>query len=201
MKFKIQLSAIALAASWKPFVKSKTRAMVTVTMVAIRIPEAASPRPTMPLAAYAGGMRVVRVGTRQTFALKACAWFRRHLMHERFDVVVEDINKAPLYTPWWGAGAPVVACIPHLFGGTVFQDNGIAQPGAKVILASKQQPGKKLQEQTSSPRGEFAFRVPPGPAAYVISASFKGFEVASKEVDIEAQEQVHKTLLLVPSSK
>ncbi|MFM2126358.1 MAG: hypothetical protein RL328_2809 [Acidobacteriota bacterium] len=88
-----------------------------------------------------------------------------------------------------------------IVGGTVFQDNGVAQPGAKVVLASKQQPGKKLQEQTSSPRGEFAFRVPPGPAAYVISASFKGFEVASKEVDIEAQEQVHKTLLLVPSSK
>ena len=88
-----------------------------------------------------------------------------------------------------------------IVGGTVFLDNGTAQPGAKVVLASRNQPGKKLQEQTSSPRGEFAFRVPPGPAAYVISASFKGFEVASKEVEIEAQEQVHKTLLLVPSSK
>jgi hypothetical protein len=88
-----------------------------------------------------------------------------------------------------------------LVGGTVFQDNGTAQPGAKVVLASKAQPGKKLQEQTSSPRGEFAFRVPQGPGSYVITASFKGFEPASKDVEIEAQEQVHKTLLLVPSSK
>lgn len=88
-----------------------------------------------------------------------------------------------------------------IVGGTVFLDNGIAQPGAKVVLAAKDQPGKKLQEQTSSPRGEFAFRVPPGPAVYVLTATFKGFEPASKEVPIEAQEQVHKTLLLVPTSK
>ena len=88
-----------------------------------------------------------------------------------------------------------------IVGGTVFQDSGIAQPGAKVVLAANAQPGKKLQEQTSSPHGEFSFRVPAGPGSYVITASFKGFEPASKEVDIEAQEQVHKSLLLVPSFK
>ena len=33
-----------------------------------------------------------------------------------FDVLVEDINKVPLYTPRWG-GPPVVALVPHLFGG------------------------------------------------------------------------------------
>lgn len=88
-----------------------------------------------------------------------------------------------------------------IVGGTVFQESGIAQPGVKVVLASKDQPGKKLQEQISSPRGEFAFRVPPGPAVYVVTASLKGFDPASKEVPIEAQEQVHKSLLLVPTSK
>lgn len=85
--------------------------------------------------------------------------------------------------------------------GSVFQDSGVAQPGAKVVLSSKDQPGKKLQEQTSSPRGEFSFRVPPGPSYYVLTATMKGFESASKEVEIVAQEQIHKTLLLVPASK
>ncbi len=88
-----------------------------------------------------------------------------------------------------------------IVGGTVFLDSGVAQPGAKVVLSAKAAPGKKLQEQTSSPHGEFAFRVPAGPGSYVVTASFKGFEPASKEVDIEGQEQVHKSLLLVPSSK
>jgi hypothetical protein len=88
-----------------------------------------------------------------------------------------------------------------IVGGTVFQESGIAQPGAKVVLAAKDQPGKKLQEQISSSRGEFAFRVPPGPLVYIVTATFKGFEPASKEVPIEAQEQVHKSLLLVPTSK
>lgn len=69
-----------------------------------------------------GGMKVHRVGTRQTFALKAWAYWKRNLAHLAFDIVVEDINKAPLYTPKWGGAAPVVACVPHLFGATVFQE-------------------------------------------------------------------------------
>lgn len=78
--------------------------------------------PGCPPTATLGGMKIRRAGTRQTFALKAWAYWRRHLAHERFDVVVEDINKAPLYTPQWGTTSPVVACVPHLFGATVFQE-------------------------------------------------------------------------------
>ena len=85
--------------------------------------------------------------------------------------------------------------------GSVFQDSGRVQPGAKVVLSSKDKPDKKLQEQVSSPQGEFAFRVPPGPGAYVLTASMKGFETVSKEVEIAGQEQINKTLLLVPASK
>lgn len=70
------------------------------------------------------GMRVLRVGTRYTFP------FLAHRAHDRrlagsYDVLVEDINKVPLFTPRWvaGPGAPaVVALVPHLFGGTVFQE-------------------------------------------------------------------------------
>lgn len=88
-----------------------------------------------------------------------------------------------------------------IVGGSVFHESGLALPGAKVVLSAKERPEKKLQEQVSSPRGEFAFRVPPGPAIYLITASLKGFQTASREVEIEAQEQIHKTLLLVPASK
>ena len=88
-----------------------------------------------------------------------------------------------------------------IVSGSVFLDSGVAQAGAKVVLSPRDQPGKKFQEQTSSPRGEFSFRVPPGPTLYVLTATMKGFEPASKEVEIVAQEQIHKTLLLVPASK
>ena len=69
-----------------------------------------------------GGMEVQRVGTRQTFALQVFGHWRRQLATRPFDVIVEDINKAPLYTPAWGARARIVACVPHLFGATVFQE-------------------------------------------------------------------------------
>ena len=85
-------------------------------------------------------------------------------------------------------------------GGTVFRDPGFSQPGAKVILALEGQPNKKLQEQISSPTGEFAFRVKPEPARYVVTATLKGFETARKTVEITGQEQARATLVLIPES-
>lgn len=85
--------------------------------------------------------------------------------------------------------------------GTVFRDPGFAQPGASVVLALKSAPGKKLQHGISSPRGEFSFRVPPGPNLYVVTATLKGFQAAREEIEIQDQEQVNATLLLVPESK
>jgi hypothetical protein len=85
--------------------------------------------------------------------------------------------------------------------GTVFLDSGQSVPGAKVVLALKQNPARKLQEQTSTARGEFSFRVPAGKQQYVLTATLKGFVSATKDVEIEAQEQIHATLLLERESK
>ena len=82
-----------------------------------------------------GGMAIRRVGTRQTFALRVFSHWRRHLAQGGFDVIVEDINKAPLYTPWWGTDTPIVACVPHLFGATVFQE--LPWPLAAAVWASE----------------------------------------------------------------
>jgi glycosyltransferase involved in cell wall biosynthesis len=65
-------------------------------------------------------IEVVRVGTRYTFPFLARAAFRRELAHRQFDLLIEDVNKIPLGTTRWG-GPPVVALVPHLFGGTPFQ--------------------------------------------------------------------------------
>ena len=77
--------------------------------------------PDAPPEAVLDGIAVRRVGTRQSFAIRALPYFRSHLADTDFDVLVEDINKIPLYTPVW-TGRPVVALVPHLFGGTAFQE-------------------------------------------------------------------------------
>ena len=85
--------------------------------------------------------------------------------------------------------------------GAVFRENGFSLPGATVTLAMKEAPkGKKLQA-VSDARGEFAFRVAPGAATYVVRASLKGFQAAEKEAAIGGEERVEVTLVLPAESK
>ena len=88
-----------------------------------------------------------------------------------------------------------------VIAGTVFRDPGFAQPGASVTLALKSAPAKKLQHQISSPRGEFTFRVPAGANSYLVTATLKGFQTARQDIDIQGEEQINATLLLIPESK
>lgn len=67
------------------------------------------------------GMEVHRTGGRHSFALLARRYFRRHLADRGFDVIVEDLNKIPVFTPTWGR-APTVLLVHHLFGATAFQE-------------------------------------------------------------------------------
>ena len=82
-----------------------------------------------------GGIRIHRVGTRQTFAFLARRYYTEVLAREEADVLVEDINKIPLFTPLWGARR-VMALIPHLFGATAFQE-AAAPIAAAVWLAER----------------------------------------------------------------
>jgi glycosyltransferase involved in cell wall biosynthesis len=66
------------------------------------------------------GIDVHRTGSRYTFSVAAPLHHRAHLAARRFDVVVEDLNKVPLFTPYW-TRAPVVLLAHHLFGTTAFQ--------------------------------------------------------------------------------
>jgi glycosyltransferase involved in cell wall biosynthesis len=85
------------------------------------------------------GIHVCRVGGRYTFPFLARSYFRRQLAGRDFDLLVEDINKIPLFTPRWG-GPPVVALVPHLFGGTAFQE--LAAPLASMVWAIERPLGR-----------------------------------------------------------
>lgn len=79
------------------------------------------------------GLDVHRVGGRYTFSLAAPAYFRRKLATRDFDVVVEDLNKVPLFTPYW-VSAPVVLVTHHLFGVTAFQAAPLPVAAATWLL-------------------------------------------------------------------
>ena len=67
------------------------------------------------------GIEVTRVAGRNSFALAARGAVRRALAQERPDVVVEDINKLPLFLAGL-TDRPFCVLVPHLFGTTAFQE-------------------------------------------------------------------------------
>ena len=81
------------------------------------------------------GINVIRVGTRHSFPFMAHKYFDAHLADRQFDLLVEDVNKIPLYTPRW-RGPAVVALVPHLFGSTAFKEFPIPVASA-VWLAER----------------------------------------------------------------
>jgi glycosyltransferase involved in cell wall biosynthesis len=81
----------------------------------------------------ADGMDIHRVGSRYTFSLHARRYFREQLAPGGFDVIVEDLNKVPLFTPRWGP-TPVVLLVHHLFGWTAFREANPLVAAATVLL-------------------------------------------------------------------
>jgi len=76
------------------------------------------------------GIDVHRFGGRHTFALKGRGAVRRLLREASFDVVVEDINKLPLFLSNL-TDLPLYVIVPHLFGSTAFQAESI--PIASIV--------------------------------------------------------------------
>jgi glycosyltransferase involved in cell wall biosynthesis len=66
-----------------------------------------------------GGIRVIREGGRYLFNYRVpLAWFSR-FRRERFDLVVDDMNKIPFLTPLY-VDRPLYVVTHHLFGRSIF---------------------------------------------------------------------------------
>jgi glycosyltransferase involved in cell wall biosynthesis len=94
-----------------------------VTLVTSGFPGAA-PRVTL------DGVEVQRHAGRYGFALVGRRAIRRALEARPYDLVVEDINKLPLFVPTL-TRLPVYVIVPHLFGTTAFRE--AAWPVAAVV--------------------------------------------------------------------
>ena len=80
------------------------------------------------------GIHVTRVAGRHSFALRGRGAVRHALRQRPFDVVIEDINKVPLFLPTL-TRLPFVAIVPHLFGTTAFAE--ARAPLAAIVWAAE----------------------------------------------------------------
>lgn len=67
------------------------------------------------------GFRIFRVGNQYNFNFLVPSYYKKILLHERFDIIIEDIDKIPFFMPFFVKDIPVIPWIPHLFGTTVYQ--------------------------------------------------------------------------------
>ena len=85
-----------------------------------------------------------------------------------------------LQAPTRARGSEPTALKPYaLIFGTVWDPDGHALFGVKVKIRRASDKEKKVRwELYSNHTGEFAQRVPPGPADYVVWADLKGYQLA-----------------------
>ncbi len=79
------------------------------------------------------GIEVHRIAGRHTLSLAAPAYFQRRLWRRNFDLIVEDLNKVPFFSPFW-VNAPVALIVHHLFGKTAFREASLPLAAATWML-------------------------------------------------------------------
>lgn len=67
------------------------------------------------------GIRVIRFGGKWTFNFSVYGRVARIADEGRYDIVIDDLNKIPFYSPWF-TKRPVLAILMHLFRGSVFRE-------------------------------------------------------------------------------
>ncbi|OGC76994.1 MAG: hypothetical protein A2145_03630 [candidate division Zixibacteria bacterium RBG_16_40_9] len=84
------------------------------------------------------GIRIIRTGGRYTFNWVLPFKLLRLLKNEKFDIILEDINKIPFYSPLFHK-LPVLVVIPHLFSDSVFKEINFIL-GLYIYLSEKPVP-------------------------------------------------------------
>jgi len=67
------------------------------------------------------GIRIIRRGGKWTFNFAVAARIGRLAEQGDYDLVIDDLNKIPFYSPWF-TKRPVLAVIMHLFRGSIFKE-------------------------------------------------------------------------------
>jgi glycosyltransferase involved in cell wall biosynthesis len=127
-----------------------------VTQLAVRFPGASETESI-------DGIRVIRFGGAQTFNFAVWRRLNRTLKSEHYDIVIDDQNKIPFYSPWF-CDKPVLILMMHMFRKSIFTE--VSFPfAAYVYLAESLIPHCYKNNQfavlsPSSSRDLLAFGIP-----------------------------------------
>ncbi|MEO6779180.1 MAG: glycosyltransferase family 4 protein [Gemmatimonadaceae bacterium] len=124
------------------------------------------------------GMRVRRTGSRFSFPLHARKEYETLMRENEYDILVEDLNKIPLYTPRWKPPRLVVIT-HHLFGATAFRE--VSPPIAAATWLAERPLGRgyrgvEFQAVSVSTRDDLVHRGIPADRIKVI---YNGVDVES----------------------
>lgn len=67
------------------------------------------------------GIQIVRVGNRPFFNFFVPYWSRKLIAQKKIDIVIDDINKIPFFTPLF-IQQPILGIIHHLFGKSIYAE-------------------------------------------------------------------------------
>jgi hypothetical protein len=87
--------------------------------------------------------------------------------------------------------------------GSVFTENGLSFPNARVELARILEDGtvKKIDGRVTSETGSFVFRLTPDPAKYRVTAKADRMQPASKDVEVDSAAVYRVAISLAPAPK
>ena len=81
------------------------------------------------------GLRIVRTGSRNLFNFHVPRAYRALARETRFDIVVDDLNKIPFYTPLF-VKEPILALVHHFFGTSIYLEVPFL-PASYVYLSER----------------------------------------------------------------
>jgi glycosyltransferase involved in cell wall biosynthesis len=82
------------------------------------------------------GIHIIRQGSRSIFNFYVPQRYTKQFRYENYDLVIDDINKIPFYTPLYVRDRPLLAISHHFFGKSIFREAGIFS-GSYVYLSEK----------------------------------------------------------------
>lgn len=130
------------------------------------------------------GVRVERLGGLAQYYPRALARTARETRRDRFDVVVECLNKVPYYSPAYSS-VPVLALCHHLFGEVAFQQ--VSWPVAATVWLSERliPPLYRSRPFVAISESSRADLIARGIPAERVTVSHPGIDRPACEVDVE----------------
>ena len=80
------------------------------------------------------GLRIVRIGNRSLFNYVVPIEYAKRFRQEHYDIVIDDINKIPFYTPLY-IREPLLGMVMHLFGNAIFKEASV--PAAAYVYGAE----------------------------------------------------------------